>query len=323
VPPAEGRPRPLAITGPTASGKSALALALAERQGGWIINADALQVYRDLRILSARPTAAEEVLAPHRLFGLLDGSERCSVARWLDFARQAIAEAEAAGARPILCGGTGLYLKALEDGLAAVPPVPAAVLAAEQARLEAEGWAAGLARLAAADPETAARLAPGDRQRILRALAVLSATGRPLAQWQREGAPDGRALGGRVLDWVVLLPAREVLREAVADRWQAMLAAGALEEVRALLARQLDPGLPVMKAVGVAELAAVLQGRADLEAASGRAIDRTRQYLKRQTTWLRTQVLSGSRKVLLVEEKFSGDLRHNSFAKIMKDGLTA
>jgi tRNA dimethylallyltransferase len=317
VPPADppledGRPRPLAVTGPTASGKSALALALAERQGGWIINADALQVYRDLRIVSARPSAAEEARAPHRLFGVLDGAERCSVDRWLGFARDAIAEAEAAGARPILCGGTGLYLKAMEDGLAAIPPVPARIVAEEQARLQAEGTAAGLARLAAADPETAARLAPGDRQRILRALAVLHATGRSLASWQRGPAP-----GGRPLHWIVLLPPRDRLRIAVAERWQAMLTAGALEEVRALLARGLDPTLPVMKAVGVAELAAVLAGADSLETASRRAIDRTRQYLKRQTTWLRTQVLTGGRQVTLMAEKFSDVLRQDVFNKIL------
>lgn len=293
-------PPPLVIAGPTGSGKSALALALAERLGGWVINADALQIYRDLRILSARPTRAEEARVPHRLYGTLDGAERCSAGRWVALARQAIAEARAAGALPILCGGTGLYLRALEEGLAPVPPVPPAVEAGERARFEAEGGAARLAALAQADPETAARLAPADRQRIVRAWAVLQATGRSLSAWRQDGPS-----GGMALRWIVLLPPREVLREAVARRWDAMVAAGALEEARALLARRLDPALPVMKAVGVPELAAVLSRERSLEAAGEAAVAATRQYLKRQTSWLRTQVRPSHAEAVWLDAKFS------------------
>jgi tRNA dimethylallyltransferase len=316
VPAGNQQARPLAVAGPTASGKSALALALAERQGGWIIDADALQVYRDLRILSARPTERDEARAPHRLYGTIDAAERCSVGRWLGLARQEIAAARAAGARPILCGGTGLYLKALEQGLAEIPPVPAAIEAEERAVLAAEGGAVRLAALAAVDPESAAKLQPGDRQRILRALAVQRATGRPLSRWQQETA------GGEALQWIVLLPPRAELRQAVAERWRAMLEAGALEEVRRLLARQLDPSLPAMKAVGVAELTEVLRGETTLAEASRRAIDRTRQYVKRQTTWLRTQVLAGPAQVTIIEEKFSDRMRQSVFSKILSEALT-
>lgn len=297
---ADGMPPALVVAGPTASGKSALALALAEGLGGWVINADALQVYRDLRILSARPDAAAEARVPHRLYGCLDGTERCSAGRWLALARAAIVEARAAGARPILCGGTGLYLKALEEGLAPIPDVPPAIEAEENARLAAEGGAARLAALALVDPETASRLKPGDRQRIVRAWAVLQASGRPLSDWQRQAAS-----GATALQWVVLLPPREVLRTAVAERWEAMVAAGALEEVRALLARGLDPALPVMKAVGVRELAAVLAGKSDLAAAGSAAITATRQYLKRQTTWLRNQVRPSHASAVWLDAKFS------------------
>ena len=306
----------MAVAGPTASGKSALALALAERQGGWIINADALQVYRDLSVLSARPGAAEEARAPHRLYGTIDAAERCSVGRWLALARREIAAARAAGARPILCGGTGLYLKALQEGLAEIPPVAAEIEAEERAALDAEGGVARLALLALGDAATAARLVPGDSQRIVRALAVLRATGRPLSQWQAD------TVGGEPLQWIVLLPPREALRQAVADRWRAMLAAGALDEVRRLLARGLDPALPAMKAVGVAELARVLRGETGLDEASRLAIDRTRQYVKRQTTWLRTQVLAGAEAATILDQTFSDPMRQDVINKIPLDALT-
>jgi len=290
----------LTVAGPTASGKSALALALAERLGGTVINADALQVYRDLRILTARPTAADEARAPHRLYGQLDAAEACSAGRWLGLAKAAIAEAEASGRTPILCGGTGLYLKALEQGLARVPPLPAearTAAAADLARLGATGLHAALA---ARDPAGAAALVPQDRQRLLRAWAVLQTTGRPLSHWQAAGGE-----GGRRLRWVVLLPPRELLRAAVAERWQAMLRAGALAEVSRLLERGLDPALPAMKAVGVRELGEVLAGRLDLAAAGERAVAATRQYLKRQTSWLRTQVLASHAGALTLQAKFS------------------
>lgn len=303
----------LAIAGPTASGKSALALALAERLQGTIVNADALQIYRELRVLSARPGAAEEARAPHRLYGVLPGAEPCSAGRWRELALTEIAAARAAGRLPILAGGTGLYLKALEEGLAPTPTVPAAIRAAAAAR----DPAALHAELRRRDPAMAARLQPGDRQRLQRAWSVLEATGRSLADWQAEtGEP------GPPLRWIVLLPPREQLRAAVAERWHKMLAAGALEEVRALLALDLDPALPVMKAVGVRELAAVLRGEAGLEAASEAAVTATRQYLKRQTTWLRTQVLAGREEGVWLVEQFSDRMADMLAKKILEEGLT-
>lgn len=290
----------LAIAGPTASGKSALALRLAEALGGWIINADASQVYRELRILSARPTPPEEARVPHRLYGTQPGDTPFSAGAWRRAALGEIAAARAAEALPILCGGSGLYLKALEEGLAETPPVPPALRAEGAALLARLGAEAFHARLAAEDPAMAARLSPQDPQRLLRAWSVRQATGRSLADWQREAQGEGQPLR-----WLVLLPPREDLREAVATRWAAMLAAGALAEVRALLALDLDPALPVMKAVGVRELAGVLRGEWDLAQASQAAITATRQYLKRQTSWLRTQVLASHAQAEVLHAKFS------------------
>jgi len=274
------------VGGPTASGKSALALALAEAFRGTVINADALQLYRELPVLTAQPDAAALARAPHRLYGVRPAAEPASAGLWRGWALAEIAAARRAGRQPILAGGTGLYLKALGDGLAPVPPVPAEARAQGQALLERLGPAGLHARLAAADPAGAAALAPGDSQRLLRAWSVLQATGRPLSAWQAEaGTPGAR------LRWLLLLPERAWLRQAVARRFDAMLAAGALEEVRALLALGLPPDLPAMKAVGVRELAAVLAGETTLAEARERAVAATRQYLKRQTTWLRHQVL--------------------------------
>lgn len=303
----------LAIAGPTASGKSALALALAERLQGTVINADALQVYRELRVLSARPGPVEEARVPHRLYGVLPGAEACSAGRWRALALTEIDAARAAGRLPILAGGSGLYLKALEQGLAPAPPVPAAIKAAAAAR----PLATLHAELARRDPAMAARLQPTDRQRLERAWAVLEATGRSLADWQAEAGEPGPPL-----QWLVLLPPRERLRQAVAERWEHMLAEGALEEVRALLALRLAPELPVMKAVGVRELAAVLEGRGSLAEASAAAITATRQYLKRQTTWLRTQVLAGRERAVWQAEQFSDRIADMFAKKIRKDGLT-
>ena len=293
-------PAVLAIAGPTASGKSALALRLAAALDGTVINADALQVYRELRIPPARPTLAEDAAVPHRLYGTQAAAEPCSAGTWRRQALAAIAEARAAGRRPILCGGTGLYLKALEQGLAPTPPVPPQVVS-EAGLLLAKVGARGLReRLALHDLAAAERIPESDPQRLLRAWAVWRATGRPLSDWQAQPAAPGQPLR-----WLVLLPPREELRQRVAARWQAMLAGGALEEVRALLALGLDPALPAMKAVGVRELGAVLAGRQSLAAASEAAITATRQYLKRQTTWLRTQVLASHASVERRYEKFS------------------
>jgi tRNA dimethylallyltransferase len=280
------QPAAILLAGPTASGKSALALELAARLGGTVINADSMQVYRELRIITARPDDADLALVPHALYGVRPAAEAGTVACWRAAALAAMDAARAAGRVPILCGGTGLYFAALTEGLADIPPIPQA--AREEARrLLAElGPAALHARL---DPETAARLRPSDSQRIARAFEVLAGTGRGLAAWQGAGntGPAPWRFATLLLD-----PPRPVLREAIATRWQAMLAAGALEEVRELGALGLDPALPAMRAHGVPELLAHLAGRMTLEAASERAILNTGQYTKRQATWFRHHALA-------------------------------
>ena len=290
----------LIVAGPTASGKSALALALARRFGGTVINADSMQVYRELRVLTARPTAEEEALAPHRLYGLRPAAAAASVAWWRD---AALAEMDAAPGLPILCGGTGLYLLSLTEGLSAIPPVPAAAREAARALLAEEGAPALHARLAAIDPETAATLRPGDSQRIARAYEVASGTGRGLVAWQRAGARTGPA------PWrfsaILLDPPRDALREAIARRFDAMLAGGALEEARALVAQGLDPALPAMRAHGVPELAAVLAGTMTLPDARARAILNTGQYTKRQATWFRHHALAPPERTHIIHARIA------------------
>jgi tRNA dimethylallyltransferase len=287
----------LLLAGPTASGKSALALALARRFGGTVINADSMQLYRELRVLTARPTPEEEARAPHRLYGIRPAAEAASVAWWRE---AALAEMERA-ALPILCGGTGLYFLSLTRGLSAIPPVPAEARAEARALLAALGASGLYARL---DPETAALLRPGDSQRIARAYEVLIGTGRGLATWQREGAQTGPA------PWrfaaIRLDPPREALRAAIAARFDAMLAGGAMEEVRALLAEGLDPTLPAMRAHGVPELAAVLRGEMAPEAARQRAILNTGQYTKRQATWFRHHELAAPSETHIIHARMTG-----------------
>ena len=276
------------VTGPTAGGKSGLALELAERLGGWIINADSMQVYRDLRVLTARPDRADEARVPHRLFGVLGAEERCSVGRWLDMAVAEITTARAAGRLPILVGGTGMYLKALTEGLAPVPEVPATVTAEATALYDRLGGGAFAEVLAEHDPGAADALPPGDRQRLIRAYAVVQATERTLADWQND-APTGSALDARFTT-VLVLPPRDALYAACDARFTAMLDAGAMDEVRALLARELDPSLPAMRAVGVRELGAVIRGEMPLDQAADKARQATRNYAKRQLTWFRHQL---------------------------------
>jgi tRNA dimethylallyltransferase len=274
------------IAGPTASGKSALALALAGEIGGTIVNADSIQVYGDLRVITARPTAEEEARVPHRLYGHVDAAENYSVGRWLADVRPVLREADEAGRVPILVGGTGLYFKALTQGLSAVPPVPEDIRANVRARMEAEGPAALHAELLRRDPST--QLKPGDRTRIARALEVLEATGRPLSQWHREGLPPlldpARAVK------VFLAPERPELRRRIDARFDTMVAAGALDEVRALAARKLDPLLPAMKAHGVPWLVRHLNSEITLAEAAEGAKNDTRRYTKRQFTWVRHQL---------------------------------
>ena len=280
---------PLAlIAGPTASGKSDLAvrLALALRARGQpatVINADSAQVYADLRVLSARPDEAEMQGVPHRLFGEWDGATACSAADWAARARVVIAEVHAEGGVPILVGGTGLYLRTLLDGIAPVPPIDAAIRETVRALPLAEAYA----ELLSADPERAALLSPNDATRIARALEVIRSTGRTLAQWQDEKVGGiGDAIG---LAPLVLLPPRDWLYERCDRRFTQMLSGGAIAEVEALLARQLDPNLPVMRAIGVPEIAALLRDEASLSETEARGQQATRNYAKRQYTWFRRQ----------------------------------
>jgi tRNA dimethylallyltransferase len=277
-------PPVLVITGPTASGKSGLALALAEALDGALINADALQVYRELRILTARPSDADLARAPHHLYGVLDATEACSAARWRDLARAAIAAA--APRRPIVVGGTGLYLRALLRGLAPLPPVPAAVREAAAARRRALGPEAFHREVAARDPAMAAKLPVGDRQRLIRAWEIFEATGTPWSAWlaaPAEAAPDDLRFGV-----LAVAPPRAELYRAIDQRLVRMVAAGALDEVRAIM--DLDPALPIHKALGAREFAAHLRGDLELEAALAQAQRATRHYAKRQMTWLRHQL---------------------------------
>jgi tRNA dimethylallyltransferase len=280
------RPPVILLAGPTASGKTALALSLAEAIGGEIVNADAIQLYRDLRVLSARPTAAEEARAPHHLFGVADAADGWSVGRWLAAAAAALEEIAGRKRPAIVAGGTGLYFHALTRGLAEVPAVPAAVREGAAADFAAMDETAFRERLAGVDPAAAARIAPGDAQRLKRAWEVFAASGRSLSDWQ-EATPPGPA--GERYRAVVLDPPRELLYARCDARFDAMVAAGALDEVAALTARGLDPALPAMKATGLRELASCLAGALSLDEALALGRRETRRYAKRQLTWLRNQ----------------------------------
>jgi tRNA dimethylallyltransferase len=282
------KPTAILIAGPTASGKSALALALAEKIGGIIVNADSMQVYRDLRVITARPTPAEEARVPHRLYGHVDPGENYSVGRWCRDVGTVLAEIERQGRVAILVGGTGLYFKALTSGLAAVPPIPAEIRAQVRGRLQSEGVARLYAELIERDVATAHRVMPNDRSRIARALEVVLATGRSLTDWHREGLPalvdSARAAK------IFLTCERKQLVARIEARFAAMLEAGVLDEVRALERRQLDPLLPAMKAHGVPWLIRHLHGEISLDEAAAGAIMDTRRYAKRQLTWFRNQM---------------------------------
>lgn len=282
------RPPLALIAGPTASGKSDCAVRLALMlkalgREGVVINADSAQVYADLAVLSARPSVDEMQGVEHRLFGEWDGAEACSAADWAARARKVIAEVHARGAVPILVGGTGLYLHTLLDGIAPVPPIDPAVREVVRAMPLSETYAALLNE----DPARAAALNPGDTTRIARALEVVRSTGRPLAEWQAEKV--GGIADQVELHPLILLPPRDWLYERCDGRFALMLSQGAIEEVRQLLARQLDPKLPVMGAIGVPEIAAMLAGQIDREQAEKQGKQATRNYAKRQYTWFRNQ----------------------------------
>ncbi|MDJ0387435.1 tRNA (adenosine(37)-N6)-dimethylallyltransferase MiaA [Roseomonas sp. E05] len=302
------QPFALLVAGPTASGKSALALGLAERLGGTVINTDSMQIYAGLEVLTAQPSPGERARAPHRLYGLRDPAEAASVAWWREQALAELATAHAAGRLPVLCGGTGLYFRSLTEGIAPVPEIPPAAREEARTLLAEEGPAALHARLAAADPETAARLRPSDSQRLARAYEVWRGTGQGLASWQRETGTGPARLDGVPWRFAVLRldPPREALRVAIRRRWEAMLQAGAVEEVRALVARGLDPALPAMRAHGVPELSAMLAGRLTPEEAGERACLAIGQYTKRQATWFRHQQLAAPSETHTIHARVAG-----------------
>ena len=278
-------PKVAIVAGPTASGKSALALALAEKFHGAIINADSAQVYRDLRIVTARPSSEEEARAPHRLFGHVDAADTdYSAARWAAEARVEIDRAVAAGNLPILVGGTGLYLRTLIDGIAPVPEIDPAIRAEVRAMNLSDAYAA----LTAVDRAEAARLNPADTSRICRALEVIRSTGRPIADWRRERVGG---IGERIgLVATILLPPRDWLNERIDRRFAAMVDAGAMAEVATLIAREDVPlDAPIRRAIGMPELAAAALSEISLDDAIARASLATRQYAKRQYTWFRNQ----------------------------------
>ncbi|QCN93869.1 tRNA (adenosine(37)-N6)-dimethylallyltransferase MiaA [Azospirillum argentinense] len=275
------------IGGPTASGKSGMALDIALACNGMVINADSMQLYAELDVLTARPGAEDLAQAPHRLYGVLSAAERGSAARWRDMALAEIAAAHAAGRLPIVVGGTGLYLRTLMEGLSAVPAVPDEVRKAAHARLQELGGEAFRAELVSRDPASA-KLNPGDTTRLTRAWEVLEATGHPLSHWQTqraEGAPEGLAFAVLVID-----PPRDALYANCDRRFRVMMGQGALEEVRRLDALGLDPDLPAMKALGVPELRDHLRGALTLDEAIALAQQSTRRYAKRQVTWFRHQL---------------------------------
>lgn len=281
-------PKVALIAGPTASGKSAVAMALARTlkahgRGAVIINADASQVYADIPILSAAPSVEDRAEIAHALVGHIDGGEYYNAARWAVEARSAIEQAVAAGVTPILCGGSGLYIQTLLDGIAPIPDIAPQV----RTRVRALPVAQAFAALGHRDPDAAARIAPLDTTRIQRALEVVESTGRTLADWQQTKAGGiGDAI---TLAPMVLLPPRGWLHARIEARFDAMLAVGAVEEVRALMARGLDPTLPAMRAIGVRDLAALLRGELMQDDAVTRAKTASRRYAKRQYTWLRGQ----------------------------------
>lgn len=300
----------LIIAGPTASGKSALALDIAEQASGVIINADSMQLYADLQILTARPEPADMRGLPHRLYGVLDGAVRCSVASWLELASKEVADARADGKLPILVGGTGFYLAAAENGISPIPDVSERIHAEAEAELKTHGGTRMRRWLAEQDPQTAARLPDGDSQRLVRAIGVLRQTGQPLSFWQ-EKPPVGQ-LDGRFVR-LVQMPPRADIYQAIDDRLAAMVKTGALDEVARLTARQLDPSLPVMKALGVGHLACYLAGDMPLAEAVRLAQRDTRHYAKRQMTWIRNNFKTN----ILNDKKYNNKNFPEIFSKIV------
>lgn len=302
------------VAGPTCSGKSALAMTLAQALGGVVINADSMQVYRELRVLTARPTPEQEAACPHALYGVRPAASPGSAAWWRGEALSAMRAAWAAGMLPILCGGTGLYLAALTDGLTDIPDPGQVARQAARDLLAAIGAAALHDRLAALDPDTACRIRPSDGQRLARAWEVLAGTGKGLAAW-REAAAEAEA-GRRPparFTAVLLAPPRDALRAAIAERFAAMLRQGALDEVEALLSLRLPAALPAMRAHGVAELAAHLRGGLSLQAASEQAILAQGRYTKRQATWFAHHQLAAADRTDIIPVCMAGMKQHSEY----------
>ena len=297
-------PSVIVIAGPTASGKSAAALHLAAALNGAIINADAMQLYRDLNILTARPSDTALARTPHYLYGILAADEPCSAGRYGALALDAIAATARAGQVPILVGGSGLYLRALMHGLAPIPSVPASVRERARALYDRVGEAAFRDALAARDPDSAARIKPGDRQRLMRAWEVVEATGRPLPAWHTLPAQQAAA---RFVT-IVFLPERDALYEACDIRFDRMMARGGLDEARAIASRRLDPALPIMKAVGLRPLLRHLAGEISLVEAGDAAKRETRHYAKRQVTWFRHQLRADQTHVAQYSESLNPEI---------------
>ena len=279
--------RAILIAGPTASGKSSIALHLAQELGGVIINADSMQVYKDLDIITARPGPAEREASPHALYGILDGADHFSVAAWLILAKAEAGKAWESGRIPIFTGGTGLYFKALTQGLVDLPEISEGVRGQLRQRLENEGIKALYRDLEAKDPETAGRLKPADKQRIIRALEVFEATGKPLSRWLRKTTED--PFKGVEFVKICLLAGPEVLNRRIRARFHNMIEKGALREAANFAAKGIDRSRPVMKALGLRPLLRHLKGDISIDEAASLAVIETRQYAKRQRTWFRGQ----------------------------------
>ena len=303
------------IAGPTASGKSKLAIEMAIRFNGVIINADSKQLYKDLSVITARPSDADMALAPHRLYGVLDGNIRASVAMWLEMADIEMNEAWKAGKTPIIIGGTGMYLNAGLSGLASIPEVPLTIHDASVALHKDIGGTAFRQALSEFDPETAQRLFDGDTQRLVRAMGVVKATGRPFSAWQTD--PHKGAFKGNVTT-VKLLPDRDLLYKRINDRFDMMIEAGAFDEVKRLIGRNLDPGLPIMKVLGVRQISAYLRGDMGKADAIYQAKQDSRHYAKRQMTWLRNNFNAEFE----LNKKYSESFFEEIFANLRNNELT-
>ena len=304
------------IAGPTASGKSAMAMDVAERFSGTVINADSQQVYRELRLLSARPDEADEARVPHRLYGVLAGDETCSAGRWVEMAAAEIETCWRAGRLPVVAGGTGMYIQALMEGLSPIPDIPGEVRERARIRHDEMGAEAFHGEVATFDPVTAARVPPGDTQRLLRAWEVFQHTQKPFSAWR--DAPRIQVLPQARFATIALEPPRDVLYAAIDGRFSRMVEQGALDEVRALLDLGLAPEAPVMKALGVPELAAYLGGETSLENACMEAQKLSRNYAKRQLTWLRHQFHAD----LVLSAQYSESFRGKIFSFVHQFLLT-